>query len=387
MATPFEEAVGMSSEDFYSDYWGKKPLFVKGAVPAAAGLITPEDLAGLSCENAASRLVKRDNTLGWDVQYGPFEESTFAALGEENWTLLVQEVERWDRSVNTLLETFRAFPNWRLDDVMVSYAVPGGTVGAHVDQYDVFLVQGAGSRRWEIGLYPLRDPDFVEGLDLRILSDFSPGRVIEAEPGDLLYLPPMFAHHGVAITECLTLSVGFRKPLVSDMVASYLSEMLTRIDPERQLSHSITKAVSDPGLLDFNTLESIRSVFRSICYDEESIDEWYGRFITSPSRTDGLQVGETWEVKEVRDYLEAGGVLARSAQSLCSYQERPGGSVRLFVAGDTDLLPSGIAPIARLICGAEPIGAETLGEFTSNEHVVLLLTDLVNRGFLLPDHA
>ncbi len=387
MSSPFEVVVGMSADDFFKHYWGKKPLFVKGAMDSAKGVITADDLAGLSCEVEATRLIQK-SAAGWDVRYGPFDDSDFADLPENNWTLLVQEVDRMDEAVNVLLNSFRSFPNWRLDDIMVSYAAPGGSVGAHVDKYDVFLIQGEGTRRWEIGLTPLKDPPFLEDLELRILKEFVPDQVIEAEPGDLLYLPPMFAHNGVAVTECITLSVGFRKPLVSDMVASYLSEMLSRIDPEHQLVHSLEKSVEDPGLLDFDTMESVRSVFRSLLYDEESVDDWFGRYITSPKRGDGWEGDDeeqSWNPDNVAAHLSSGSGFDRIGQSLCSYQKAPGGSVRLYAVGQVFILPSGIADIARIVSGVGPITATTLGKLASNDAVCRLLARLVSIGYLQPE--
>lgn len=375
----------MTAQEFFSDYWGKQPLFVKAAAPHAVDLITPEDLAGLSCEVAAARIVEgSSDDNNFSVSFGPFDEQTFEGLPAENWTLLVQEVERMDPAVNQLIDTFRCFPNWRLDDIMVSYATPGGTVGAHVDQYDVFLIQSAGTRRWEIGLHPERSPAYVPDVELRILSSFSPDRVIDVEPGDLLYLPPMFAHHGVATSECVTLSVGFRKPLVADMVGAYLSEMLSRVDPERQLGHSLTSPNARPGLLDFDSLESVRSVFRAICYDEDSIDEWFGRYITTPNRDVDPGGDDEWDREAVADFLGDGGSFLRVAVSLATYQELRGDSVRIFAMGQSDTLASGLAPVAELICGTTPLDPGVWDQWKGNDAVLDLLASLLNRGYLAP---
>lgn len=376
----FESIVGMHADAFFADYWGKQPLFVRGAVPDVEGLIAPDDLAGLACEIGASRLVGREEEA-WFVEHGPFEEERFSELGETDWTLLVQEVDRYDPAVGGLLDRFRCFPNWRLDDIMISYAVPGGTVGAHVDQYDVFLIQAMGERRWEIGNTPLRNPAFVEGLELRILQEFVPDVVYDVEPGDLLYLPPMFAHHGIATSECLTISVGFRKPLVSDMVASYLGEMLTRIDADRQLGHILRAPVEAPGLLDFDTLESVRSVFRALCYDEQSIDDWFGRFVTTPQRGEP-EFAEAVSADELREVLAAGGELRRTAISLSCYQPAPGDSANLYVGGERYAIPTGTARLAELLTGALPINAETLDDLVDNEGAIALLASLVSRGML-----
>ena len=180
--------------------------------------IDADDLAGLACEPLAeARLISGpDADGGWQLRHGPFAENEFSELGERNWTLLVQDVEKHYPPLAQLLERFSFLPRWRLDDIMISFAAPGGSVGPHVDQYDVFLLQAAGSRRWEISRD--FDPLTRDDVPLDMLQQFTPEQQWVLEPGDMLYLPPGVAHHGVALSPCLTYSIGLRAPSSADLL-------------------------------------------------------------------------------------------------------------------------------------------------------------------------
>ncbi|WP_187300613.1 cupin domain-containing protein, partial [Mizugakiibacter sediminis] len=206
------QPLGMPPARFLREYWQKRPLLIRGAFPDFAPPLTPDDLAGLACEELAlSRLVLRDRRRDrWTLRNGPFDEAAFAALPRSDWTLLVQDVDKWDADVAALLRHFRFLPTWRVDDVMVSYAADGGGVGAHVDQYDVFLLQGLGRRRWSISADPRAPKDFRDDVELKQLRTFAPTHAWLLEPGDMLYLPPGVPHDGVAVGPCMTLSVGMR---------------------------------------------------------------------------------------------------------------------------------------------------------------------------------
>ncbi|WP_196480093.1 cupin domain-containing protein, partial [Xanthomonas translucens] len=189
--------LGMPAARFLRDYWHKRPLLIRNAFPGFVSPIEPGDLAGLACEEAAlSRLIVHDRSNDrWSVRSGPFQESEFPGMPDHDWTLLVQDVDKWDPDIRALLEQFRFLPRWRVDDVMVSFAAPGGSVGAHVDHYDVFLLQAHGQRRWQIDASvsmgrKAPPTDFREDVELKLLRSFSPTHEWLLGPGDMLYLPP-----------------------------------------------------------------------------------------------------------------------------------------------------------------------------------------------------
>jgi len=212
--------------EFVTQYWQKKPCLLRNALPDFESTISPEELASLACEHDVHcRLVLEGSAdKPWVLRYGPFEEQDFLDLPESNYSLLVSECEKWLPELNELLEQFRFIPDWRIDDLMISYAPQGGSVGPHVDQYDVFLLQALGTRRWQYCDTPSQDEPVIDGLDLAILQDFKPHQDIVLEPGDILYLPPGYAHHGVALERCMTYSIGFRAPNAASALESLVLE-------------------------------------------------------------------------------------------------------------------------------------------------------------------
>ncbi len=214
-------------DDFLANYWQQKPLLVRQAFPGFETVISPEELAGLACEEGVlGRLViEKDAAEPWQLSYGPFAEDVFTSLPQTHYSLLVAECEKWLPELQGLLDCFNFIPRWRLDDLMISYAPEHGSVGPHIDDYDVFLLQASGQKRWSISADKLHSPALVEGLDLAILQQFDPAHEWILEPGDMLYLPPNIAHHGVAVGDgCMTYSIGFKGQAVADLVDSFMLE-------------------------------------------------------------------------------------------------------------------------------------------------------------------
>lgn len=201
---------GLTPERFMRRHWQKKPLLVRGAIPDFAAPLDRNAVFALAGkEGVESRLVQQV-PKGWALRHGPFVRRALPPLSRRQWSLLVQGVDLHSDAVHALLQAFRFVPDARLDDLMVSYATDGGGVGPHFDSYDVFLLQAHGRRRWRIGRQ--RDFSLQEGVPLKILAAFEPEEEYVLEPGDMLYLPPRYAHDGVAIGECMTYSIGFRAP-------------------------------------------------------------------------------------------------------------------------------------------------------------------------------
>ncbi|MET0410085.1 MAG: cupin domain-containing protein, partial [Polyangiaceae bacterium] len=222
---------GLSPRRFLQRYWQKEPLLLRGAVSSSFGL-SGDVLAGLACEDdVESRLVLGSVEQGFRLEHGPFEAKRFRRLPRREWTLLVQDVDQHLPRVAALFEGVSFIPDWRVDDVMVSYAVPGGSVGPHVDAYDVFLVQLQGERRWQLSAQ--QDLELRSDAELKLLARFTPEVEHVLGPGDVLYLPPGLAHYGLAQSECLTASVGFRAPSQDELLADFLQEVATGASLER----------------------------------------------------------------------------------------------------------------------------------------------------------
>ena len=276
--------LGMTPAQFLRDYWQKRPLLIRNAFPGFTLPVEPEDLAGLACEEGAlSRLIQHDEDRErWRVKTGPLKESDFAKTGNANWTLLVQDVDKWDMDVAALLDHFQFLPNWRVDDVMISYAEPGGGVGAHVDQYDVFLLQGLGQRHWGISTDPNAQKEFRTDVELKQLKHFEPTHEWLLEPGDMLSLPPGVPHDGVAFGgPCMTFSVGMRAPSQAELVgdlADYLAEHLS--EDQRYTDPDLAPA-KRAGEIDKAALKRVQAaVPLAATLDDAVLLDWFGRFIT-----------------------------------------------------------------------------------------------------------
>lgn len=276
--------LGMTPAQFLRDYWQKRPLLIRKAFPDFTTPVAPEDLAGLACEEGAlSRLIQHDEDRErWRVKTGPLSESDFAKTGNANWTLLVQDVDKWDMDVAALLDHFQFLPSWRVDDVMISYAEPGGGVGAHVDQYDVFLLQGLGQRHWAISTDPNAPKEFRSDVELKQLKYFEPTHEWLLDPGDMLYLPPGVPHDGVAFgSPCMTFSVGMRAPSQAELVGDLADYLAEQLPEEQRYADPDLAPVKRTGEIDKDALRRVRAaVPLAATLNDATLLDWFGRFIT-----------------------------------------------------------------------------------------------------------
>lgn len=367
---------------FMREYWQQKPLLIRGGFSNFRDPLEPDELAGLACESdVESRLVERVGAKRWNVGWGPFPESRFAKLGKRNWTLLVQEVNRWVPGAAMLLEPFTFIPNVRVDDVMVSFAAPGGGVGAHIDSYDVFLIQGQGQRRWRLGSKREVDPPFVPGLDLRILKHFAPVFDEIVNPGDVLYVPPGFAHEGTAVTPCLTYSVGFRAPRRAELWASFAIEAARRasdanllVDPQRTPS-------SDPGAIPMELRQQVRTLVRSLDMSDDAIDRWYARFATMLKPEHPLPTPKRQTpLATVHTRLRNGAMLVRSEEVRFAWLPRSRGALWLYVGGHEIPVAGAAVSLAKHIARARRIPGETLLPLLKSRSSTQLLEQLLAMG-------
>jgi len=276
--------LGMPPQLFLRRYWQKRPLLVRNAFPGLVSPIEPDELAGLACEEAAlSRLITHDRASdGWSLRSGPFEEDQFPTMPDHDWTLLVQDVDKWDPDVAALLDAFDFLPRWRIDDIMVSFAATGGSVGAHVDQYDVFLLQAHGQRRWQIDASDNPPLDFRDDVELKLLRQFTPTHDWVLGPGDMLYLPPGVPHLGVAQDPCLTFSVGMRAPSSAELIADYLDTLVAEADEAIRYRDPDLAPPTDPNEIDATAMGRVVEALNALrMNDPDRLGEWFGRFITT----------------------------------------------------------------------------------------------------------
>lgn len=271
---------GITPEAFLAEYWQKKPLLVRQALPGFGDWLDRDGLSELALrDDAESRLVRfiRGQCL---LDHGPFEADDLAGLPKKNWSLLVSGVNHFLPEGDALLHAFDFIPLARLDDLMVSFAPPGGGVGPHFDSYDVFLIQGQGRRRWEISAQ--EDLEVMDGAPLRILKRFTAEQSWELEPGDMLYLPPQYAHNGVALTDCMTWSVGFRIPTAADMIGNFLNYLYDRLTPIGIYSDPDLKRPRHPAEIPTSMVNQVAAMLKAIRWDKPMVEDFLGRYLSEP---------------------------------------------------------------------------------------------------------
>ena len=376
-----QQPLGMPPARFLRDYWQKRPLLIRNAFPDFVPPLSPDDLAGLACEELAlSRIVLRDEKRNkWTLRTGHFAETDFAGLPDSHWTLLVQDVDKWDADVAALLGHFAFLPSWRIDDVMVSYATDGGGVGAHLDQYDVFLLQGIGKRRWRINDDTRAPHDFRTDTELKLLKHFEPTHEWTLEPGDMLYLPPGVPHEGTALGECMTLSIGMRAPASSELLVEFAEQIAAGLPESQRYADPDLQPTAEPGEIDRAALQRARAALGACAeaMGEQAFADFFGRFITAyrsaqnvapPKRPPGAQ--------ELDARLEASAFM-RNPWSRFAWRRDGRGAV-LYVGGDSHPCP---LAWARALGGSEPslAGAE-LAKLPQRAAGVSLLASLMQAG-------
>jgi 50S ribosomal protein L16 3-hydroxylase len=271
---------GLSFDPFLRRHWQKKPLLARAALPQCAGLVKRDQLFALAArDDIESRLVLRSGRR-WDVRHGPFTARELGRLPATGWTLLVQGIDRVLPAASELLQRFTFLPHARLDDVMASYAPPGGGVGPHFDSYDVFLLQVQGVRRWRVSRQ--RDLSLAEGAPLRILRRFRASAEWFLHPGDMLYLPPRYAHEGTAVSECVTCSIGFRAPQAQELGTRFLEFLQEELHLEGIYRDPGLRRPRHPALLDDVMTGKLKRMLGRIRWSAGDVERFLGCYLTEP---------------------------------------------------------------------------------------------------------
>ena len=370
----------LSLETFLAEYWQKKPLLIRQALPGIKPPIAADALAGLACEEEVeSRLIIHNpENDQWDLTHGPFAEAKFSDLPKTHWTLLVQAVDHWVPAAADFLSQFYFIPSWRVDDLMISYSGDKGGVGPHYDNYDVFLVQVSGRRQWDVGgLYDessARRPD----TPVKILTEWEPEQSWILEPGDLLYVPPRVGHRGVAVgDDCMTCSVGFRAPSHRDLLLDYPEYIGERLSEEIRYADPNLLPQDNPGQITSEAVQNVQKILTQYVQDQESLAQWFGRYMTSPKYQDEETTMEEYRLDDVRQHLAAGGSLIKNEGSRFAYQDHEK-KVWLFVDGRHYICSEAVSELVKTLC-AERNLVNFCGESDAHDSLVL---DLLNHGSL-----
>jgi len=370
----------LTAQEFLRDYWQRKPLLLRQAYPRFEPPLSADDIAGLACDELAeSRLITGNLAeQNWELRHGPFEETDFATLPQRDWTLLVQDVEKHYPPLQALLADFTFLPRWRIDDLMVSVAGPGGSVGPHVDQYDVFLLQATGSRRWEIA--EGGDSELLPDCELNILQNFSVEQQWVLEPGDMLYLPPGVAHHGTALesdTPSMTWSIGMRAPSAADLLLALGEWLAMSADEGGRYSDGQLTPPARYGEIDTRAIRELQALAHAAIDDHERFPMFLGAFISRYRLPhEPAPPEEAWTETALRDALENGARLQHNPWTRLAWLATPDGAL-LFAAGDCWRCSPELAAI---LCAPEALQTAPIRLLRS---ALPLLCELVNRGHLV----
>lgn len=370
---------------FLRDNWQKKPLLIKNPWVHWENPLAPDELAGLACEEEVeSRLIaqSRDN---WALEHGPLDEARFGTLGKKNWTLLVQAVDTHVAEVAALIEPFRFIPNWRIDDVMVSYASDGGGVGPHFDQYDVFLIQGLGKRRWQVGGRCDDTTELRAHDDLRLLAHFDATQEWVLGPGDILYVPPGVAHNGVAVGEdCMTYSIGFRAPSRSELIGHYSDDLLTEMADDDRYGDPQLRTQDNPGEISKEALDALHAMILEKFGDRASFARWFGSYSSTRKYPEmDWQPEEPINAEALRTAISGGVGLCRNPASRFSFVRQDAGDVLLFVDGECFECTQETAEFARMLCNQEQMVVDPV--LVGLDTVMALIEGLYNQGSIAFD--
>ncbi len=382
MTTALRFPAGIDSERFLRNYWQRQPLLLPDALPPPT--LDPEELAGLACEpEVESRLILGNETHGWRLRHGPFDEADFAALPARDWTLLVQDVDKWLPAFARLIDAFRFLPDWRIDDVMVSYAPEGGSVGPHIDSYDVFLLQLAGEREWRISDQRLTDPPLRDDSDPRVMRAFAADRQWRLRPGDLLYLPPGVPHWGIGRGDgCMTGSIGFRAPDGDELLAAASTWLSEHPRPRAPYHDPPLAGQAHPALLNEDAFLQLRGLLeRALSLSDDELRAAFARRLTEPKPGfEPVPPRPALTRTAFVERLKQTGRLYRHPAARFLYYPRADGGATLWVDGEALETSALQWPLLRLLAGQALLELAELAPWLEEDDDTRLLHALYRRG-------
>lgn len=330
-------------EHFLAHHWQREPLLIRNALPDFVPPLDADELAGLAMEEEVESRIVEEAGGSWALSHGPFAEADFQR--PPPWTLLVQAVEQFVPEVAALQQLASFIPQWRADDVMVSYATDGGSVGPHFDYYDVFLLQGEGERLWRLGQRCDGSSPLLAGCDMRVLEHFDCQQEYLLGPGDLLYVPPGLAHWGIARGECTTFSIGFRAPARRDLLARLTDAALARSEADNLLADRGRTAATSAGEISPADLDNARRQALALLQDEHA-PHWFGELVTEPRYDiDRCDVDEA----DIRALLNGAEALWRDPASRLAWT-RQGDDLVVFANGASHPAPGTMLPWLTEFC-------------------------------------
>lgn len=370
----------LTPELFLKEYWQKKPLLIKNAIKNFNDPISPDELAGLAMEaDVQSRIISQPSKGIWAVEHGPFED--FNQYGEANWTLLVQAANNWSSDIHQLLLPFNFIPHWRLDDVMVSFSTPNGGVGPHLDQYDVFIIQGEGKRHWQVGKPDNSLESLLPHPELKQISTFIPCIDVITEPGDLLYIPPNHPHNGLAIDNSLNYSIGFQSPNSQELWSGFADKLLDEERGISRFSDPQRQTTTNPSQVTQTDIADLKNFMLTQINNTEAFNEFIGCNLTHcHHQLELLQPEVLITPDEFNEILKSPNVNFIPVLGIKALLIE-GDKTQLFVCGESFKLCNDTFKLAQILVKKETITATQIKSSISCLKNIQLLTNLFNKGY------
>ncbi len=368
----------LTPEQFLQQYWQKKPQVFRQAFKDFKDPVSPDELAGLASEEMVeSRLVwHKDNQ--WNAAFGPFQ--SYDHLGEKDWSLIVQAVDYWVPQVAEMIDPFRFIPNWRLDDLMVSFASKGGSVGPHIDHYDVFICQGSGKRHWRVGDRGALK-EFAAHEALLHVEPFEAIIDVILEPGDILYIPPGFPHEGIGLEPSMSFSVGFRTNSATDMMSG-LADFLIDHELGKQLIEDPDRERSSmPGLINNRDMSRVKQHLQTILDSNKTMTHFAGCYFTTAKHELDIIIPEPlFEENDILSTLSEQ-PLKKLGGLRCSYFEETVDDGIFYINGEQYNLSVSLSAAIKLLCNQQQIDLSDLNEWQNSDELISFITRMINEGY------
>lgn len=379
MTEPLTVLGGITAEQFLAEYWQKKPLLVRNGLPEIIGLLQPQDVQELALEeHASARLIRQKdkNPNEWHVKSSPLTKGDFQKL-PKLWSILVQAVDHYSFDLSELWKKFPFIPQWRRDDIMVSYAPKGGSVGKHFDFYDVFLVQGHGHRRWQLGQMCDANTAFVPNQPLKLLPEIDVQFDEVLAPGDLLYVPPGMAHYGVAEDDCLTFSFGFRMPNVAGMMERISDQFSANILLQNPVVDIARKQMSQIGEINSTELSYLKDLVLAQLQDSTALDAAIMSYMSEPKYPDNIPEPDEIEADDLQEILHEGYEVLLEPASRLLYTEN-NGILNFWGNSEALCIAETFAPKLKAIADGESLAFDSeFNELEILENVAYLLNESI----------
>lgn len=370
----------LSQSEFLAQYWQKKPLLIKNGFENFQDPITAEELAGLAMEESIeSRIITNKNNT-WDSHHGSFED--FSLLKPTHSTLLVQAVDHWHAESAELLEAFRFIPNWRIDDLMVSFSSPKGGVGPHVDQYDVFIIQGEGKRHWRVGMPQSELKEVIPCKNLLQIENFEACIDVILEPGDILYIPPGCPHEGYAIENAINYSVGFRAPNQTDMLSSFADHLIDNELGKVRYSDPMLSVRNSIGEIQKDELLNIKNLLLNVINDENALQTWLGHTMSEAKHElDIAPLEELYNCNDIIDLINQEDISFIRIGGIRALYQVNNNEIIFSVQGENFIFPVKMLESIQLLTDNTSITSDQLKSSINFSLFIKTLTKIINEGY------